>query len=209
MSLHQLLRTGTRADDQRLDLTLDLESPTLTRGAYGRYLQATRAFCTAVEPAYRRRALADLGVDMVGRSKLASLDEDLDYLGLDVVSRWGGPLPQLQSAAQVVGCAYVMESATLGAATLYDRITRRLALGPHAGASHLFGYGPATGSMWKRFVAMLDAAPLDAGARAECLEAARATFRCLEEGFRDTDWLPAGRVVTRVAFPRATGRLRA
>jgi heme oxygenase len=206
MSLRELLRTGTRAEQQRLDETLGLESPALTRAAFGRYLQGMRAFCTGVEPAFRRREVVALGVDMVGRSKLAALDEDLQYLGLDVVARWARPMPPLRSAAQVLGCAYVLEGSTLGAATLYDPIARRLGLGPHAGASHLFGYGPATGSMWKRFVAMLDAAPLEEPARLECLESARATFCCLEEGFRDTGWLPSGRVVTPVVFPRARDR---
>ena len=183
MGLRDTLRVSTVAEHQALEGVLGLEAPDLTLHAYGRYLQGMRAMTASVERCLAQ-GLGGLGVDLGGRSKLGWLDRDLVHLGLAPWSRIRG-LPPMESQAERLGCAYVFEGATLGGAVLYERLARRWALGPQAGAAYLYGYGPDTGPMWRRFCEMLDAAPLDDAGRDECAAAANATFRALREAFSE------------------------
>lgn len=181
MSLRQLVKQQTREAHARLDTRLALDAPGLPLDRYQDFLRGMRGFCAAVEPALRSGDLARVGVDLEGRERLAWLDDDLAWFGLDAPVTPSTALPPMATAPQQLGVAYVLEGSSLGGMVLCDRICARWQLAPGRGASYLHGHGEATGEMWRRFVAMMDSAPLGEADRLECATAAEATFARLEE----------------------------
>lgn len=181
-SLRDELRVATRADHACVERLMALESPALTREAYGAYLSACHAVHARAEPQLRAcGTLRALGLDMASRERLPALERDLAWLGLPRPQ--GATAPDLATPAARLGCAYVLAGASLGAASLYPRIAARWDLGPERGASFLRAYGVATGRMWREFVAALDRARLAAPERAACVASARATFAAMEGAF--------------------------
>jgi len=181
VSLRDYLRAETLQAHRRLDAGLGLDTPHATLERYGRFLAGMRAFCAAVEPKLGEPGLAQLGIDLTGRARLHWLDEDLAWFGLAPTVVDEDALPAMDSAPQRLGVAYVLEGSTLGGAFLYRQLSERWDLAPRRGASYLYGHGPETGAMWKRFVQMLDAAPLDERERVACAAAAGATFERLSD----------------------------
>jgi heme oxygenase (biliverdin-IX-beta and delta-forming) len=191
--LRETLETATESAHDRLERLLALDAPDLTLSQYVRYLRLMHAWHAAIEPRLESRALMVLGIDMRSRAKLPWLEADLAHFDVPPTLFPRLSLPALASGVAQLGCAYVIEGATLGGAALYTRIAPRFRLGPFAGASYLFGRGNETGPSWKRFVEALDAAPLDASDREECVESARATFAGLADSYLEMQYGPPQR----------------
>lgn len=106
---------------------------------------------------------AELGPDWTaGRDKSAILKADLIELGLDPAT-----LPICADAAQLVsnragalGVLYVLEGSTLGG-NLIAKALRKVPAWPAGRPTYFHPYGENTGAMWRRFVLMLDAEPVD------------------------------------------------
>ena len=186
MSLRSRLKEATRLEHERLERLLELDSAATTRARYGEYLRFAHAFHASMEPAFERERLGQFGLDMHARRKAPWLGEDLESLGL-------APLPppaidEDDDPIRLLGRAYVLEGATLGGRVLLDRLGMRCGVKPGAGATYLAGYQAETGSMWKRFVAALDTAPLGEADQERCVAAARQTFEAYERLLRDGGW---------------------
>lgn len=188
--LRDALKAATEAAHDRLERLLALDSPDLTLSQYVRYLRLMHAWHAAVEPRLESRALMALGVDMRSRAKLPWLEADLAHFGVPPLLFPRLSVPALDSGVAQLGCAYVVEGATLGGAALFPRIAPRFNLGPFAGASYLYGRGSETSATWKRFVSSLDAAPLDPVDREVCIESARATFAGLADSYLEMQYGP-------------------
>lgn len=182
MALRDLLRRSTRDEHAALESLLALDAPALPLAAYQEYLRGMHAFHARVEPLLRAPALAALGVDMGARAKRAWLEEDLRWFGLAPLDD-APRVPAMADASRALGCAYVLEGATLGGHVLQARLAPRFGLGPGRGATFLAGYGERTGEMWRAFLAVLEQAPERGVDEAACVDAARATFASLGEWF--------------------------
>ena len=191
--LREALKNATESAHDRVERLLALDAPELSLSQYIRYLRLMHAWHSAIEPKLESRAMIGLGIDMRSRAKLPWLEADLAHFGVPPALFLRLSLPPLETAPAQLGCAYVMEGATLGGAVLYPRIAPRFNLGPFAGASYLYGRGSETGSSWKRFVQALDAAPLDPAERQECIESARATFAGLADSYLEMQFGPPKR----------------
>jgi heme oxygenase len=191
--LRETLKAATESAHDRLERLLALDAPDLTLSQYVRYLRLMHAWHAAVEPRLESRALMALGVDMRSRAKLPWLDADLAHFGVPPLLFPRLSVPALASGPAQLGCAYVVEGATLGGAALFPRIAPRFNLGPFAGASYLYGRGSETVTSWKRFVQSLDAARLDPADREECTESARATFAGLADSYLEMQYGPPQR----------------
>jgi heme oxygenase len=157
MTLRDRLREATRGEHQHLETLLALERPGLPLASYQQYLRLTHAFYAALEPPLAdARALAATGLDMGQRAKRHWLAADLQFFGLEPAAPARGA--RLPSEGHLIGCAYVLEGATLGGQVLQRSLAPRFGIAPGRGATFLEGYGARTGSMWRTFVAALDEA---------------------------------------------------
>ena len=98
------------------------------------------------------------------RAKVPHLEKDLRLLreSLDQIGCCTN-LPELNTPAQVLGCLYVIEGATLGGQIISKHLLANLGLGVDNGAAFFNGYGANSGSQWQSFRSFLtrNAEPLD------------------------------------------------
>ncbi len=114
------------------------------------------------------------------RAKVPQLEKDLRALGesLELLERCIN-LPHLKKPAQVLGCLYVIEGATLGGQLISKQLLANLALGPDTGAAFFNGYGSKIGHQWQSFRLFLtsNAEPMDQDD--EIVFSANETFKTL------------------------------
>lgn len=182
MGLRSILQQATREAHARVEAAARLDAPPdLAR--YRHFLVAQHRVLGVLEPLLLgATALRELGVDLGTRGRLAALEADLDYLGV----RRPRPLRMIHPdhGPALLGCAYVIEGATLGSRVLAARWAGPLGFAPGRGASFLEAHGAHTGPRWSAFVAALEATALDAAQTAECVLAAEATFEAMERALR-------------------------
>jgi heme oxygenase (biliverdin-IX-beta and delta-forming) len=88
-------------------------------------------------------------------------------------------LPDLSTPAELFGCLYVIEGATLGGQIITRHLRSSLGLTPEAGAAFFSGYGERTGSRWKEFCTQLSSFAASADKDHEIVASANATFEFL------------------------------
>jgi len=141
-----------------------------------------------------------VGLDYGPRQKTPRLRQDLLALGdtdtiIEALPRCDH-LPPLMSEAQLWGCLYVIEGATLGGQIIMKHLHRNLGLSANSGGSFFDGYGCETGPQWKAFCAAITTYGEDAtGGRNAMLSSANHTFDALSE------WLFPGSVAWSGAGP--------
>ncbi|HEV7281822.1 MAG TPA: biliverdin-producing heme oxygenase [Pirellulaceae bacterium] len=79
------------------------------------------------------------------------------------------------------GALYVLEGSALGGLVLSRRLTQAFGIGPSDGGRYFFGHGAETSVRWRRFLAWLDALPLDDAGAEAAASAARSTFERFKE----------------------------
>jgi heme oxygenase len=149
----RMLRTGTAAEHDEVERTLDLLDPTLTRARLAAAITHMHTFWLAAEAGledWARRFPGDAATVSWPRRRRAHLfAEDLHTLGEPAA----GDAPELLPVAgtdQALGRMYVLEGSTLGG-TFIDRHLRGL---PQLGEVRLrcfSPYGTETGAMWHAF----------------------------------------------------------
>jgi heme oxygenase len=180
------LRAATRADHERLEGRLDIMSrladPQRRRQLLARFLGVYDPFEAALAP--QLSALPDVDFDQ--RRKTGWLGEDLSALGLqrrEIGALPRAPRPAIDSTAQALGVAYVLEGATLGGHVIRKQADR---LGLDAAGWRFYeSYGSGTPAMWRRFCAVLDQRCSNAWASAQAVSGACFTFRSIEAWLLD------------------------
>jgi heme oxygenase len=179
--IHDLLRNGTREHHERAESRLPLLDPALTRERYAHALAALHGFHAPLEARLTHVDWAAVGLDWEARRKAPLLARDLLQLGRSAREVGALPrcdvLPDTASLARALGCAYVLEGATLGGQLVRRHLQRTLALTPESGCAFFAAYGDRVGPMWRDFTARL-ASAVDHGGCApdEVLAGARDTF---------------------------------
>ncbi|MGQ7793977.1 biliverdin-producing heme oxygenase [Faunimonas sp. B44] len=148
------LRAATRHDHRRLEDDLQvmrrLATPNGQRSMIGRYYDLHAPAECALAP-----LVADIpGLDFRLRRRAGLLEAALGQLGVRSPAEPSGPVPAIGSTAEALGFLYVLEGSSLGGRV----ILKTLAKGGHETGmlGFLDPYGPATGEMWRRFLAVLD-----------------------------------------------------
>ena len=179
-SLHQRLRTATAAEHERLERHFDWQARIATLDGYRSLLARLRGFHAAYEPAIGR-ALAD--EPFFGpRRRLARLDADLAFLGLDPAAIDALPIPTppaLDGRAQALGALYVLEGSTLGGQVIGKHIERLHGLGPETGCAYYRGHGRDAAAMWAAFRSALETLAGDPASEEAALDAGIATFTAM------------------------------
>ena len=118
------------------------------------------------------------------RYKTPQIVQDLLALGVAKNALTSIPqcntLPELKTTAQLFGCLYVLEGATLGGRIISKHLNAILNLTPDFGCSFFAGYGQQTGSQWKAFGACLTSFATQTGSDDEIIASANKTFQTLD-----------------------------
>lgn len=184
------LRLETRDEHKDLERVLDFTGNALTRDVYCQRLKQYYGFYRPLEAALQTRcAFAADGlsgassplttlVDRLNKTRL--LQHDLQYLE---VSTDDLPLchelPSVATQAEVLGCLYVLEGATLGGRLITQHIHATLSITPTTGGGFFEGYGGDTGKMWNAMRHMLSTCAVDVASENAMVGNAIATFACL------------------------------
>ena len=187
------LRLETRAEHDAVERVLDLMGAALTREAYRRRLEQFYGFYGPLEAALKSRcdtkaedadesnlSGATLSALASRLTKTAHLRQDLHHLGvltddLPLCRR----LPSLATQAEVLGCLYVMEGATLGGRMITQHVLVTLGITPTTGGSFFYGYAGDTGKLWQAMRHFLVSCAVDTQTEDAIVANAIATFACL------------------------------
>lgn len=175
MSAHTALKLATRDAHDRLDAifsSYDLSR----RDHYVRFLQAHAAAFVPVEQALSKAGANDVIPDWQDHCRSDALIADLRALGVPLPSLQ--PAPSFDSAAAVIGGAYVLEGSRLGA-----KLIRR-GVSSHFPTAFLNASG---GLGWKNFVTFIERVLPTTLEGAQAQRAAIDTFGVFE---RAADELP-------------------
>lgn len=178
-------KRATAEPHLRLERRLDVLSGDTTRRRYADVLAALLGFYAPIErhmveaPGWARH-----GMPYEPRLKTPALVADLRVLGHGPEALRARPacrdLPEIAPFPRLLGCAYVLEGATLGGRVMARSVGPRLGLDASAGLAFHSGYGPRTGAMWKAFRAFANRHVRSEADAAAFTAAAGATFDALE-----------------------------
>lgn len=180
------LRTESRAEHEAIEHELDLMAPGLTRARYVARLERFYGFYAPLEARLEARG-AFPGSESGPQPKTPLLVADLRALG-------AGPpdqlplctaLPPLASPAEVLGCLYVLEGASLGGQVISRHLRRTLGISRENGGRFFSGYGEATGVHWRAFMASLVAFAREHGQQDLLVRSALLTFRAMRSFCRE------------------------
>jgi len=183
-SILSRLRFETRGEHDAIEQVLDLMSVSLTPQGYLHRLEQFYGFYAPLEKALQAR---ELTLSPTTRAALASrltktalLRQDLQQLGVQAQTLpLCRNLPPLGTHAEVLGCLYVMEGATLGGRMITRHIRAALGITPITGGSFFEGYGDDTGMMWQGMRQLLVSGAPDTQTENTIVSNAMATFACL------------------------------
>jgi heme oxygenase len=172
------LRTGTAAEHEQVERTLDLLDPRLGADRLREVLDRLHGFWTAAEAgleSWAHRHPADAAaLDWPSRRRARLFAEDLHALG-SAASGARPELPELPGTDEALGRMYVLEGSTLGG-TLIDR---HLAGLPQLAGVRLRAfspYGDRTGAMWQAFRRVTRERMATGGEPDAAVASARTTF---------------------------------
>jgi heme oxygenase len=178
----RLLRTGTAAEHDAVERSLDLLDPGLDRSRLVDVLGRLHGFWLAAEDGLDAWAAAhprDAEALTWSRRRRADLyAADLDALGAPPAHPSRPVLPRVAGTDEALGRMYVLEGSTMGG-TFIDR---HLASVPGLAGVRLRAfspYGTETGAMWHAFRRATRARVAGAGDAAAVVGSARETFRAL------------------------------
>ena len=193
------LRLETRDEHNAVERVLDLMSAALTSDGYRQRLAQFYGFYAPFEkklekklkdhddlqpcaghtpspPPGTRAALASR------LNKTALLQLDLQHLGVNTDELpLCHKLPLAETQADILGCLYVMEGATLGGRLITRHVQTTLGITPATGCSFFDGYGDHTGTMWQGMRQLLVNAAVDPATENRMVVSAIATFTCLRQ----------------------------
>lgn len=191
-SILSRLRLESRAEHEAVEKVLDLMSASLTRESYSQKLQQFYGFYAPLEKALQNRSDRKAGgvdapLSVATRAALAArltktdcLRQDLRHFGVTAEELpLCHDLPPLGNQADVLGCLYVLEGATLGGRMITLHVQSTLGITPIAGGTFFEGYGARTGTMWQTMRHLLVSAALDTPTENAMVASAIATFSCL------------------------------
>lgn len=179
------LKQATAARHAAIESRSVLLDPALSRATYRACL---RRFFGYYAPLERQMlcspAWNGAGLVYGDRHKTPQLAQDLAVLGETPEAMEQTPfcdaLPELHTTAQLFGCLYVIEGATLGGQIVTRHLQASLGVTPQSGGAFFSGYAERTGSRWKAFGVHLSAFAQASGTDDEIVAGANATFETLD-----------------------------
>jgi heme oxygenase len=179
------LKSSTRVRHAALESRTVLLNKDLSQANYSQCLQRFFGYYAPLEKCLLEfPAWQEAGFVYDNRYKTQQIEHDLTALGLMQNVLKFIPqcktLPELKTIAQLFGCLYVIEGATLGGQIISKHLYASLGLMPESGASFFAGYGQQTGSHWKAFCACMTAFSIQTACDDEIIASANKTFETLD-----------------------------
>lgn len=181
----QRLREETSRNHSVIESQMPVLDPSMSREIYCQLLTRFWGYYAPLEGLLRAKIdiyWPDQEYICSERAKVPHLEKDLQALGEspELLERCTN-LPQLKTPAQVLGCLYVIEGATLGGQIISKHLLANLGLGPDSGAAFFNGYGANIGHQWQSFRLFLtsNAEPVDQDDA--IVVSANATFKTLSQ----------------------------
>jgi len=179
----QRLRSETASHHAAIESQMPLLDPELSRQTYIHLLQRFWGYYSPLEQRLRSQSFEGRYL-WSDREKTPRLISDLLALGATTtgLARCEN-LPCLDSTAEILGCLYVIEGASLGGQIIAKHLDANLGLTPETGASFFSGYGVNTGPYWLAFRTFLSEFAASLNQDDQIVVSANATFQTLG------DWL--------------------
>jgi heme oxygenase (biliverdin-IX-beta and delta-forming) len=200
-SILSRLRSETRGEHNLVEQALDLMSPSLSINDYRFRLEKFYGFYAPLEMAllmqldksnpFSIQPFATIQDEKSVRNRLqkaASLKRDLAQFNrsegeLPICRQ----LPSLDTQAQMLGCLYVVEGATLGGRLITKHIQNTLGIHPTTGGSFFHGYGQDTAMMWQGMRQLLINGAHNRNAENNIIANAIATFVSLRRWYQSDE----------------------
>jgi len=147
---------------------------------YADFLKHFYAYFNQVEHAIGPFITTDLLPDHAERRNSSYLKQDIEALGSKVTDLPDATAPEINNTIQALGALYVLEGSIMGGPIIVKMLEKS---GITRGVSFFSGYGEATGQMWGKFIAVLDASASDEEAEKQAIAAANETFSKFGEVF--------------------------
>lgn len=185
LSILERLKLGTHARHVAIESRTVLLDKNLSYSNYSQCLQRFFGYYAPLEKRmFKSPAWHEAGFVYNNRYKTPQIVQDLLALGVAKNALTSIPqcntLPELKTTAQLFGCLYVLEGATLGGRIISKHLNDSLNLTPDFGCSFFAGYGQQTGSQWKAFGACLTSFATQTGSDDEIIASANKTFQTLD-----------------------------
>ena len=191
LSVLTRLRFETRSEHDAVERVLDLMGA-LSNTSYRQRLVQFYGFYSPLEAALQTRCAeqgdsrslkaSQLPMLLPRLHKSLLLRQDLNHLGVITIDlALCRALPQIQTPAEVLGCLYVLEGATLGGRMITQHVQATLGITPTTGGSFFDGYAGHTARMWNAMRQTLLSGAVDAQAENAMVASAVATFTCLRD----------------------------
>ena len=183
----QRLRAETSRNHAAIESLMPVLDPNMSLVTYSRLLARFWGYYAPLEDLLRAEIeiyWPDQEYICSERAKLPRLEKDLCVLGNDLTSLERCiRLPELKTPAQVLGCLYVVEGATLGGQIISKHLQANLGMGPETGAAFFHGYGTNSGQQWQSFREFITSNAEPMSQNDEIVLSANETFKTL------TAWL--------------------
>jgi heme oxygenase len=178
------LRERTRQHHQRLEAVVEVMNPGLTRS---HYLQLLKSFYGFYQPAelalHARPEWAALEPEFGRRRKVPLLHRDFKALGLSDPEIAQLPLcaviAPIESFEDALGCAYVLEGATLGGQLISRHLNSLFAMDEGTGCAFFLSYAGEVLPMWRSFIKTLNEHPCSEQQQERIILSACTTFDSL------------------------------
>ncbi|WBU60429.1 biliverdin-producing heme oxygenase [Paracoccus albus] len=169
------LRISTRTAHEGVDEAIMKSGALDSPQNYHRFVHFQHQLILDVEPLYRREDLQKIFPDLSQRSRLAAVQSDAAYLGIDPpIGRSGADLYDI-GIPEALGWLYVSEGSNLGAAFLAKLVWAH-GLTDDAGATHLAPPAIGRAAHWRAFTASLNAVEQTPDEDRRTIESARRAF---------------------------------
>lgn len=184
-----LLRTGTAAEHEQLERTLDLLDPGLTLPRLAEVLQRMHAFWVVAERGLDAWAQAHptdaAAVDWTARRRAHLFAADLAALGAAPLATHPDDLPRPAGTDEALGALYVLEGSTLGGVFIDRHLATLPALAGLDPLAAFSPYGERTGARWAAFRRATRDHVAHGGDADAVVSAAGRTFRSMALWCRD------------------------
>ena len=155
----QRLRAETSRSHAAIESLMPILDPNISLVAYSQLLYRLLGYYAPLEDLLRAEIeiyWPDQEYLCAERAKSPLLEHDLRAIkkGFELAERCTN-LPKLNTPAQVLGCLYVIEVATLGGQIISKHLRANLGIGPESGAAFFHGYGTNIAIQWQSFRSFL------------------------------------------------------
>lgn len=175
------IKEATKEAHQQLEKKVVLKLKSIRSNAdYADLLKHFYAYFNAVEHAIRPYITTAVLPDIAERRHSGYLKADIEELGAGTGELPVVTVPQISSVVEALGALYVMEGSIMGGSIIVQMLAK---YGVTKGVSFFSGYGEATGQMWGKFIAVLNAQAENEKQEILAIKAANETFSNFGEVF--------------------------